>query len=694
MAGADEKIRKAAEALRQAEAEKVADIQGIAEAEAQVERLRVQPVQPVAHVLQGLTELDPETTVTSIDGIGAFDTKMKLLEEGRARLERLRKEVEIVQQGPQIVPRIPANISGDVQKLQAMVAQLQSEKEVWSKKKDSPRLPEDFVCASHEDLIRWLGSPERHEQCIDGGERWGSGKDGCSREQGHQSVEAVDWAIWCRREWHVSVHGGEHRPVSQKLRLVVHRCGFLGCRVGEASNPGLVQTRQARRAEHDRLTARRQTQIDVSSDEEEPTVRPNIGRHVVARTNGAHGSVDDSDDAPVGRGAQIRTGEPGVPDAFVGTRSMLVSCPVLDVGFVASGEDDDIELPIVEPVAPVLPSAAAQRTGFTQLDQWDVDDIFSRRASVMKIVPRFLWGSFRIALKVAIEEILNGAARRNMVQQERGWKLFLLLPRMMLHRSPRGGLIGREKLISRFDKFAAGQWHDLIMASNKCAEEAATVRQRRARRVQGNQDDRRATRAFNFVQMGELSSGRQALEGEELAPGNEETLKELRKRVAATCVRQKRSSGRTISDDDRSSSTSWRAPEICTISSKWQSCWRGDREHCQHHQAREDDGTQEGWWRRAGDCCKGGDSESDCQAVEVTTAPFQYALSTRAGCECMVHVLQTLTELNPEAIVTSIDGISAYDSISRKAMVEGLARVPGGSAVLPFVHLFYAQPSV
>ena len=51
-------------------------------------------------------------------------------------------------------------------------------------------------------------------------------------------------------------------------------------------------------------------------------------------------------------------------------------------GSVASGEDDDIELPIVEPVAP----------GFTQLDQWDVDDILSHRASVMKTVPRFLRG--------------------------------------------------------------------------------------------------------------------------------------------------------------------------------------------------------------------------------------------------------------------------------------------------------------
>ena len=90
--------------------------------------------------------------------------------------------------------------------------------------------------------------------------------------------------------------------------------------------------------------------------------------------------------------------------------------------------------------------------------------------------------------------------------------------------------IEREKLISRFDKFAVGQWHDLIVESNKCAEEAATAYRRRARRGHLNQDDKRAARAFNLVQMGELSAGRQALEGAELAPENEETLNELRKR--------------------------------------------------------------------------------------------------------------------------------------------------------------------
>ena len=44
-------------------------------------------------------------------------------------------------------------------------------------------------------------------------------------------------------------------------------------------------------------------------------------------------------------------------------------------------------------------------------------------------------------------------------------------------------------------------------------------------------------------------------------------------------------------------------------------------------------------------------------AVEAATSPFQYALSTRAGCECISHVLQVLSELDADATVTSIDGI-------------------------------------
>ena len=43
--------------------------------------------------------------------------------------------------------------------------------------------------------------------------------------------------------------------------------------------------------------------------------------------------------------------------------------------------------------------------------------------------------------------------------------------------------------------------------------------------------------------------------------------------------------------------------------------------------------------------------------------------------------------------MTSIDGISAYDTISRRAMIAGLERVPGGSAASRFVRLFHSEPS-
>ena len=53
---------------------------------------------------------------------------------------------------------------------------------------------------------------------------------------------------------------------------------------------------------------------------------------------------------------------------------------------------------------------------------------------------------------------------------------------------------------------------------------------------------------------------------------------------------------------------------------------------------------------------------------EAATHPFQYALSTRAGTECVTHIVQALTSENPEATILSIDGIGAYDLISRNAM--------------------------
>ena len=86
-------------------------------------------------------------------------------------------------------------------------------------------------------------------------------------------------------------------------------------------------------------------------------------------------------------------------------------------------------------------------------------------------------------------------------------------------------------------------------------------------------------------------------------------------------------------------------------------------------------------------------AQSMSAAVQTATSPFQYALTTKAGGECVAHAIQSLTDLSSRATVLTIDGISAYDSISRGVMLDGLSNVGGGDAVLPFVLQFYAQPS-
>ena len=49
---------------------------------------------------------------------------------------------------------------------------------------------------------------------------------------------------------------------------------------------------------------------------------------------------------------------------------------------------------------------------------------------------------------------------------------------------------------------------------------------------------------------------------------------------------------------------------------------------------------------------------------QAATHPFQYVLSTRAGTECVAHVVQALTSLDPSTIILSIDCVGAHDSIS------------------------------
>ena len=74
-------------------------------------------------------------------------------------------------------------------------------------------------------------------------------------------------------------------------------------------------------------------------------------------------------------------------------------------------------------------------------------------------------------------------------------------------------------------------------------------------------------------------------------------------------------------------------------------------------------------------------------------APFQYALSTRTGTDCVGHAIRAATKTDPRLTVLSIDGIGAYDHVFRTAMLSKLLEVPSLRNLLPFARVACAQPS-
>ena len=139
----------------------------------------------------------------------------------------------------------------------------------------------------------------------------------------------------------------------------------------------------------------------------------------------------------------------------------------------------------------------------------------------MKTVPHFLRGLYRSAMRLVGEAFQHSEQRR-----ERGWKLFVMLPRC---RPCRGENVHKEKLSKRFQDFSDGRWTELLAASRNCAEDASQAQRRKRRRHRPEEElGRRAARALALVQLGELSSGRQALEGASVANGTQQTLEALR----------------------------------------------------------------------------------------------------------------------------------------------------------------------
>ena len=79
--------------------------------------------------------------------------------------------------------------------------------------------------------------------------------------------------------------------------------------------------------------------------------------------------------------------------------------------------------------------------------------------------------------------------------------------------------------------------------------------------------------------------------------------------------------------------------------------------------------------------------------VEASCAPFQVALSTRAGVDCVGHTIKAATDDNPRMTVLSVDGVGAYDHVLRATMLSKVREVPGLQSLLLFVRQANSSPS-
>ena len=204
-----------------------------------------------------------------------------------------------------------------------------------------------------------------------------------------------------------------HKGVESRSRFA--RYGLRGVRVGEASHPGPTGGEFGR--------------FSVFSEEDEVDVVPGTRRLVLVSQ---HATQLDSLSAPGGAvqfGLRSDTESvlsgPEVPQDAFGEDVESVDD---EVWSVAGTEEvvSEVEAEVEVPVLGRRPLQAA----FLALDQLNVEEIFKQRACVMKVVPQFQKGSYRNAMRVALEE----ACAESHARQGRGWKLFMMLPRMLLHR--------------------------------------------------------------------------------------------------------------------------------------------------------------------------------------------------------------------------------------------------------------------
>ena len=167
------------------------------------------------------------------------------------------------------------------------------------------------------------------------------------------------------------------------------------------------------------------------------------------------------------------------------------------------------------------------------LDDVPMEDVFLQRIPMLKKCHQFLRGRLREAFACGLRERLRGQMEGDLIAECRGWKLFALVPVLLLHKLSGTVSIGRDELAKRADDFAAGRWLELLTQAT-----SHMVQQSHTTLTEEQNELRRVHAAQAIIRQGQVSRARHVLTGSALAPMIDRTFELLQGRQLQQQVRQ------------------------------------------------------------------------------------------------------------------------------------------------------------
>ncbi len=364
------------------------------------------------------------------------------------------------------------------------------------------------------------------------------------------------------------------------------------------------------------------------------------------------------------------------------------------------------------------------------LDDITLTEEWKHSCATVQEVPQFVARQVQEAFYIATSRIRVMHTQDKQLELERAWKLFLLLPRMLLSRTKMKGEEGKAEFFSRVRAFHRGEWVKLV-------QQARLPKRKKAQRG-GTDVEAKLRAAENRARLGELSHARQELVGTPLAPRTMETYYKLAdpstrpqqprslERLRQVCQFQPNS---FVDLDYRSFVSNVRSSP--RGKSGGLSGMRNEHLKCLVFSPRLEDtkalfyvaeslaraqipdairkalalarmtaldkGKAKVRGIAAGDTFRRVVAKTLAQQFghefDEACSPFQFALSTRAGTDCVGHALREISNQYPDKVTISLDGIGAYDHIDRAQMLESLVALPNACSLLPFVAMFYGHTS-